>query len=468
MLFRLANEMSKSIRPYMHVAQGTRFWLVCRMENHAVKSSAGLPTELWEHVADHLTSKEWAQACGTCKATFAVKVRALNLILGPSACLLWASRRWDAAKALSLVVKDNSIRLTSFRAAKRLIELKGLLQLHAVVLDGLLTPVSAVWLAAFLSNCRALQHLSFCSDKAMMIPAMENLCHLSLGSHCADRDWLLEAVETVKLLSNLKTLYLYNRNRESNAECRHIDLTDLCALRNVCLSGLVCEDLQLPRQCELHLRDVIMEGHYRETPFLGDHYSFLLRSVHFLKADPVYEEEEFYLQQTACTALYWEDDAIGDQFSLACLSTAMAFSNVRNVYITAQLRIFLRVPSNAQFKVLHISARMVNLEIEQPVQLAERLEEFSFSCMDMINVDLMLLASAMQAAGKHMQPCSIPFLVGWKGMHLQGGPFYGITEQIAWNDMLSSWLCYCGACSRCLGVKRTCKCGKCEQCLMSR
>ncbi|EIE21878.1 hypothetical protein COCSUDRAFT_53879 [Coccomyxa subellipsoidea C-169] len=61
-----------------------------------------LPQEVWQKITRHLTIREWASACGTCKAMFHLQLDSVNF--GSDVCskgIEWVSRRWSIARAMS-------------------------------------------------------------------------------------------------------------------------------------------------------------------------------------------------------------------------------------------------------------------------------------------------------------------------------------------------------------------------------
>ncbi|CAL8463385.1 g2919 [Coccomyxa elongata] len=74
-----------------------------RMPPTRRSTTVELPEHLWAKIASHMSTKDWAMVCGTCKTTFTLQPRTINIPFAtPAAGVIWASKRLDGVEVLRL------------------------------------------------------------------------------------------------------------------------------------------------------------------------------------------------------------------------------------------------------------------------------------------------------------------------------------------------------------------------------
>ena len=156
-----------------------------KMPTACERMAPQLPCEVWSLISEPLTTKEWARASGTCKATAAVKPRILIHMPKDHDELKWICSRWAEAGSLGLDLRTSGL-LEPATVRMMISSLQQMPNMHAQQLA----------LSCRTAQCAGVQYVQ------KLLAAAPNLCMLSLNTAC---------IPALPALQNLRHLHLQAR-----------------------------------------------------------------------------------------------------------------------------------------------------------------------------------------------------------------------------------------------------------------
>ena len=261
-------------------------WLVQCLEmtltlSHHVQT-AGLPLEIWDAVRDCLTPTQWAIACGTCRATHALRrllvaAEVSNVSCGVEHDLVRQLRldRWNGCHFLFLNLRHmpKTVKATAAAAQVEQLTLDGSLSslhcLHIIGRDQVpLTKGSAegMFMGLLAKNASVLT----LAVKTVSMPLdLPKLQHLILDLDAANEDYWVRTHEALfpafSNLAGLRTLFVQSSSTTINSAT---DLTACAHLRCTALQGVDLRGgVALPVDCLLHVLHRPQHGQHMMAAF---------------------------------------------------------------------------------------------------------------------------------------------------------------------------------------------------------
>lgn len=215
-----------------------------KMPEACQRMAPQLPCEVWSLISEPLTTKEWARASGTCKATAAVKPRILIHMPKDHAELKWICSRWAEAGSLGLDLRTPG--LLEFATVHMIIRsLQQMPSMHAQQLAlSCHTAQSAgvQYVQKLLAAAPNLRMLSLNTACIPALPALQNLRHLHLK---ARRVLSSQSSRSLSGLRALETLSIEILQVIKGSPAR-IDLEGYSHLQAVTLVKIIPRRLHLP------------------------------------------------------------------------------------------------------------------------------------------------------------------------------------------------------------------------------
>ena len=208
------------------------------------KMALQLPCEIWSLISEPLTTKEWARASGTCKATAAVKPRILIHVPKDHAELKWICSRWAEAGSLGLDLRTHGL-LEPATVQMMISSLQHMPSMHAQQLAlSCRTAQSAgvQYVQKLLAAAPNLCMLSLNTACIPALPALQNLRHLHLK---ARRVLAIQSSRSLIGLRALETLSIEILQVVEGSPAR-LDLEGYSHLQAVTLVKIIPRRLQLP------------------------------------------------------------------------------------------------------------------------------------------------------------------------------------------------------------------------------
>lgn len=257
-----------------------------------MKQAPVLPIEIWKMIAGHLMTKDWARACGACRAMSQVQPSVLCMMPNDQdtrADLRWAMKRCSETEFLGLIIDNIS---STDLADIILAGSKNLKHMQHLVLD--VTPKDfdpqcpgldeneTPWLAEFLAQLTQLITLRL---EAVRIDLTMLLLNTQLkGLHISFRlPFHTDSCHCLQSLHSLESLYLDvefdSMADDQVVQISGLDLAVCKTLSNVHISMLEPSRLCVPAGCYVEVeRDILWLDEGKWEGGVANHNGCLLRS----------------------------------------------------------------------------------------------------------------------------------------------------------------------------------------------
>ncbi len=213
---------------------------------------AHLPQEIWQRIAEHMSSNDWAAISKINRTTYAVQPKTIGMRVGCKSDVTWVLTHCSSATSLKLEWSCSLIpkcldREIAFLATLKCLHLR---------LDGCIYASNRV-LRRVVAQAPSLSLLCIERWAALAPPRIDTLTNLIICSVT----FSAQAI-SFRRLHNLRTLYiglLYGL--DGSASCAEVDLTGLPHLADVALVEVEVRGITLPRHSRLHVtssRDAVL------------------------------------------------------------------------------------------------------------------------------------------------------------------------------------------------------------------
>ncbi|BDA47953.1 hypothetical protein COCOBI_11-2100 [Coccomyxa sp. Obi] len=406
-------------------------------------SSHHLPSDVWQCIASHLSTKEWVQKSHSCRLMHDLQPQHIDMTISGASASSWLQQHWGSAVTLKLAWKETDD--MSWVVAHDAPPLNALEYLQ-IILQGESTPASSMHLTWLMSQTTCLRIISAETPTALVMPPLQTLRHLVL---VADK-FEDAAVAAVSQLHGLQTLKLASKDNPtcdktrfteaSPIECGRLALGSMPSLTDVAIVDVCPAAIELPDGCKLHVfgwLEVLAREWCAAAAQAGElttlHLSFEGRDV-----SPIWMNLPAF---AACTQLFFVCRKIG------CLHVteqgvfeAPAFAALSAMYIDA-IDVDLFIDASLRLRALHITAESMTVNFGDPEALALSLEEFSVAYRSLDGPGVVELLLMLQRVGKVVERVVIPTDARNAGFTTRQDLCYGVADP---------WPCPCGACLRCL------------------
>ena len=453
-------------------------YLFCRMPPTRRSGTVELPEHLWAQIASHMSMKDWAMVCGTCKTTFALQPRTINIpsatppagdtcwhrswqgchgqisivcfissssfsfAIG-SACtgVVWASKRLGGVEVLRLSPTGAlGLAATEVQYTNTLMSLK---QFEIGVPTAKATKTAfMMWFAWVLSRAEKLVLLSAVVGRLKWFPPLVHLKHLVL------RCWRSPG-KVIAALPHAKSLQTLSLHAESHSGevifLGALKLGSLPDLRAVALHGVCPDHTHLPKECDLHiagLKTLDALSHGKESSALA-----YLRSLEVSKADPNFPEspvlygdsQKWKNLSTVSIHVYkW-----GTWNAFASLAN---LAHVQRLFVDADMELYVTVPAKVSWHKLGLRANdWMEVKFEDMDAFAGTVRSCAFTSVHLAGPRMFQLCLALAEHG-----------ISWASRELEDGNTTLAFPDITAGDFSD---CFCGACMKCLtafGVAEAC------------
>ena len=262
------------------------------MEAHASsRRCPQLPIEIWKEIAAHILTDQWAQVCGTCRATSQVQPRRLSTGQHDSEKvedLRWAMKHCSEARTLDIFLRNTACKgladvMTAGSHHKRVQRIAIFFDFeHKNGRPGF-DEKDLPWLATFLRRATQLEDLvldAVTIDVTMLMMLKAQLKHLRLSFR------LPFPADTCHSLQHLHKLITLNLEVQFNSLSEDhvvpicgLDLRGCCNLRKVQISMLEPAMLSVPPGCYVSVeRDILWMDERKWQVGAAIHNACTLRS----------------------------------------------------------------------------------------------------------------------------------------------------------------------------------------------
>lgn len=364
-----------------------------------------LPPDVWSIIARHIDShKEWAKACGTCRATFGVQLARVRAIPRSLQELRWFANRWRFARVISFhyAVRygDALVCGPDMAAGSMLAEQDAIMASSPAGSFGNLRQIGVSvetalpeWFSIILSRAGNLQLLKLESISTCLLPIMCRLKHLMLNTKLkkgfCTRVGELTCMETLHI-SYTDMSWAYRG--EHDAQMPALDLRACPQLRAVSFEHIVPVALELPPGCTTHISSTahlclkawdswqrassgIIDA--SRSPYAQDALAQLLSRPHH------------NLTSVQITLSHYS----------SFLDLNLAFPHLKQLRICARWVASVKVPDTLSKLNIQSGAR-VSIHVARPRVLAENLISLDVPYDEYSSPDVTNLLDAMESLGK--------------------------------------------------------------------
>ncbi|BDA48749.1 hypothetical protein COCOBI_12-4310 [Coccomyxa sp. Obi] len=413
-----------------------------------------LPEPLWAEVASHMSTQDWAMVSGTCKTTFRVQPRSIDIPLTtPPAGVTWASKRLGGAEVLRL--RPNGV-LGLNTCVRKLSAIESLKQLEIIAPSPAdVNNQLEKWLERVLFDAENLTLLSVVGQ--LYIYGLSQLKHLVLTCDESTND----IFESMPSAWSLQTLSIH-AGRMSGRMTVPVNVGFLRlhlkpSLRAVALHGVFPYHILLPKDCGLHLAghmdtlDTLgytdrhpdwADGRQSWVPALADLQSlnFVNKELSLTQLPDIYASFQG-LQNLSIVAL--DIGSCGEADAPVSLAH---LAHVQQLFIDAAGHLYVTVPAAVSWQKLGLcGANRMEVTFEDMHAFARTVKNCAFTSGNLEGPCLFQLCLVLAE-------CGVPWVSCRKD---DGATRLAFPTSDAGN--LSG--CFCGACMKCLrasGVAEVC------------